>query len=81
MSRPLMEELKEKADSLSMEEDLELIDHLVHKIRASHASAPPRRKWSEICGTAPHPLTGEDAQAWVKRTRQESDSHRDTPWK
>ncbi len=81
MSRLLMEELKEKADSLTMEEDLELIDHLVHKIRSSHGGMPPRRKWSEICGTAPYPLAGEDAQAWVKRTRQESDSHRGTPWK
>ena len=48
MSRPLMEELKDKADSLTMEEDLELIDHLVHKIRSCHGNLPPRRKWSEI---------------------------------
>lgn len=77
MGRQLMKELKDKTDALTMEEDLELIDHLVHKIRATHGSLPTRRKWSEICGTAPHPLTGEDAQAGVKRNRQESDSHRD----
>ena len=31
------------------------------------------RKWSEIAGTAPYPLVGEDAQQWVNRIREESD--------
>lgn len=76
MARQIMRELKEKADTLSIDEELELIDHLVHKIRTTHGGLPPRRKWSEICGTAPHPLAGEDAQAWVKQNRRESDSQR-----
>lgn len=76
MARKIMSELKEKVDTLSIDEELELIDHLIHKIRTAHAGLPPRRKWSEICGTAPHPLAGEDAQAWVKRNRRESDKQR-----
>jgi len=31
------------------------------------------RKWTEIAGAAPHPLVGEDAQAWISRGRLESD--------
>ena len=76
MGKQLLKELKEKAGALTMEEDLELIDHLVHKIRTGHGETPPKRKWNEIRGAAPYPLTGEDAQTWVTRTRQESDRQR-----
>ena len=48
MGKQLLKELKEKAGALTMEEDLELIDHLVHKIRTVHGETPPKRKWNEI---------------------------------
>ena len=35
------------------------------------------RSWSEIAGAAAYPLVGEDAQAWVTRTRREGDEHRE----
>lgn len=35
------------------------------------------RSWSEIAGAAVYPLVGEDAQAWVTRTRREGDKHRE----
>jgi len=35
------------------------------------------RSWSEIAGAATYPLAGEDAQAWVTRTRREGDEHRE----
>lgn len=35
------------------------------------------RAWSEIEGAAKFPLAGEDAQAWVTRTRREGDEHRE----
>ena len=38
----------------------------------------PRRKWRDIMGAATEPLTGEDAQAWVSGTRQETTEHRET---
>lgn len=41
--------------------------------RTAHAG----RSWSEIAGAAEYPLTGEDAQAWVTRTRREGDEHRE----
>ena len=42
---------------------------------------PPRRRlWQEIRGSVPYPLCGEDAQAWVSRTRRESDDQREKQW-
>jgi hypothetical protein len=37
----------------------------------------PRRAWREIRGSAPFPLCGEDAQAWVSRTRRDSEELRE----
>jgi len=81
MATRILKELIEKTETLSTEENLELVAHLVGKIRKAHAGAGRHRKWSEICGAAPYPLVGEDAQAWVTRTRHESDAQRGRQWK
>jgi len=76
-SKKLMEIMKQ-ADSLSPDEQLDLISHLAQHARESYVEAKPRRKWSEISGIAPYPLTGEeDAQDWVTRSRREDDEHRE----
>lgn len=36
-----------------------------------------RPSWSEAAGMFPYPMAGEDAQAWVTRTRREGDEHRE----
>jgi len=36
-----------------------------------------RPSWSEAAGMFEHPLVGEDAQAWVTRTRHEGDERRE----
>lgn len=46
--------------------------------RALKARPQEPRKWRELRGRAPHPLAGEDAQAWVSRTRREADEGRQT---
>jgi hypothetical protein len=68
-----LDKLIRKADSLSPEDRLRLLEHLSRKV-----SPPGRanRQWREIQGAAPYPLLGEDAQAWVSRTRREGDEHR-----
>jgi hypothetical protein len=68
--------LLQQTATLTPEEKLRLIAHLADSLRQS-APAPQRRKWSEIRGAAPYPLFGEDAQAWITRSRQESDEHRE----
>ncbi len=73
----VLKELKEKAKGLTPEENLDLIAHLVNRVRTAAGTAlADRRKWSEICGKAPYPLTDEDAQTWVTKSRKESDERR-----
>lgn len=40
-----------------------------------------RRSWREIRSSVPFPLCGEDAQAWVRRGRQESEELREQQWR
>jgi hypothetical protein len=81
MDVSVLKELKEKSERLTPEENLDLIAHLLNKVRIAQASSPSRRKWSEIYGKAPYPLAGEDAQAWVTTTRKESDEKREKQWR
>ena len=77
----VLKELKEKAKRLTPEENLDLIAHLLNRVRAVGITSVDRRKWSEICGRAPYPLVDEDAQAWVTRNRKESDERRQKTWR
>jgi hypothetical protein len=81
MDVSVLKELKDKAKGLTPEENLDLITHLLHRIRAAATDSMDRRKWSEICGKAPYPLVDEDAQAWVRRKRKESDERRQKNWR
>jgi hypothetical protein len=77
MATDVLEELIKRAESLTPDEQLRLIAHLAEKARQAYQPPPLRRQWREICGAAPYPLLGEDAQAWVSRTRREGDEHRE----
>jgi hypothetical protein len=67
-----LDELIRRAEMLSHQDRLRLVEHLTRKGSPETAG----REWREICGAAPYPLLGEDAQAWVSRTRREGDEHR-----
>ncbi len=73
MATKSLEQLMEDAEQLTPDEIRTLIDHLNRKLY----EVRPRRKWAEIEGKAPYPLTGEDAQEWVSRTRRESSRRRE----
>lgn len=45
----------------------------INGVLVSDQPAVPRPRWMDVAGVAPYPLTGEDAQDWVSRTRQEDD--------
>ena len=77
MSADVLNELIKQADQLTPDEQLRLATYLVDKARTAYPAAKPRRKWAEIRGAAPYPLLGEDAQAWVSRTRREGDEKRE----
>lgn len=85
MSRTL-DEMIERAKSLTLEEQLRLAAHLVqHAVEVAPAllhqpTGITRHRWSEIRGLARQGSLSEDAQAWVSRTRREADQHRTHPW-
>lgn len=77
MSANLLKDLIKQAEQLTPDEQLQLATYLVDKARAAYPAAKPRRKWAEIRGIARPSLFGEDAQAWVSRTRREGDERRE----
>jgi hypothetical protein len=63
---------------LSIMQRLQVVERIAQDMTQEITVADaPRRSWSEIRGAAPYPLTGEDAQEWVSRSRQEDDAHRE----
>jgi hypothetical protein len=81
MDVSVLKELKEKAKGLTPEENLDLITHLINRVRTVGMVSTGRRKWGEICGKAPYPLADEDAQACVTKSRKESDERRQKGWR
>ena len=69
----LLASLLKQVENLSSEERLELIRAVAQKLKMQQAI--PQRKVNEFRGIVPYPFFGEDAQAWISRTRQEGDSH------
>ena len=63
-------------------ERLRLVEKIVHDLSAPTAEgeSPNRYEWMSLRGIAPNLLEGEDAQAWVSRTRREADEQRERQW-
>ncbi len=80
MSAQLLNLLFRQSERLSLDEQLALATRLIERARQG-APAPQRQQWSEICGLFPYPLAGEDAQAWVTRTRREGKEQREAQWR
>lgn len=79
MSAQLLESLTEQSEQLSADEQLMLAMRLIDRVRLGTRpyQKPESRKWSDLKGAFPYPLTGEDAQSWVSHTRREGDGRRD----
>lgn len=69
-----LQQIKKQISALAPEDQLRLIAYLADTVRRAHRH---RRKWLEVGGVAPDLLDGEDAQAWVSRTRREDSQHRE----
>ena len=76
-----LDELMREAESLSVEEKLRLAARLLEQASQTQGAPTRRRKWKEIRGMAYPSLLGEDAQAWITRTRRESDEQRERQFK
>ena len=77
MSAQLLDSLIKQVDLLTAEEQLRLVSYVIEKTRQQMATRRPRRKWKDIYGLLPYPAFGEDAQAYISRTRREGDEHRE----
>ncbi len=75
MSQELSNILKQ-AEALSPDEQMLLIAHLAKHNRQALRGERVCRSWRDARGLAQHFLQGEDAQAWVSRTRAEADKVR-----
>ncbi len=80
MNAVLLDTLIKQADSLPADEQLWLAAYLIERVRNNY---PPqeRQSWMGLCGIAPYPMAGEDAQAWVSRNRREGDAQRERQWR
>ena len=72
MNAPSVETLVRQAETLPIEDQLLLMARLAETVRQQWRPSAVRRKWHEIRGIVQSPMMGEDAQAWVSRTRQEA---------
>jgi hypothetical protein len=81
MAASTYQEVLRLVNTLTGDERLQLIAYLAMTQRASDVPGDERPAWSDIAGTVSYPALGEDAQAWVSRTRQESDDAREAQWR
>lgn len=81
MASMTVAEIAWQAELLAPEDQLYLIARLADKAQHAYRQTQPRRKWRDICGATPYPLTGEDAQVWVSRSRAENDEGRERRWR
>ena len=63
-----------RAVQLDANEQLLLIARLTEQASQTRSLQPAQRAWREIAGTATYPIAGEDAQAWVSRSRSEDNA-------
>ena len=79
MSVELIDLLTEQSAQLTADEQLMLAMRLIDRVRQGAATQPKpsQRKWRDLQGAFAYRLTGEDAQTWVTRTRQEGDKRRE----
>jgi hypothetical protein len=84
MEKLSVEEIyQQHVQSLSPAERLRLIEITAHELVTPLAKSvsSERHDWIAVRGIAPNLLEGEDAQAWVSRTRSEADESRERQWK
>jgi hypothetical protein len=77
-STPSLPQVAALVAQLSPKEKLQLVEQIARGLAATPVAQPAsRRSWREIRDMMASPMLGEDAQAWVSRTRRESDQSRE----
>ena len=77
MTIDISPEMKEKLDAEAAKRRQTPEEYARTVVENSLPSTENRPSWSEAAGMLDYPLVGEDAQAWVTRTRREGDERRE----
>ena len=77
MATQSIENVLKQAARLTPAERLTLASRLIEGVRQEIPAKDGKSlKWRHLQGMLPHPAYGEDAQAYITRTRREDDGHR-----
>jgi hypothetical protein len=76
MTMETVEDLLKQADHLSASERLWLATRLIEGVRQEIPMVKSQLKWRDVRGMLSYPACGEDAQAYISRTRHEDNQHR-----
>jgi hypothetical protein len=71
-----LNQLLKHAGKLTPSERLLLASRLIQGVRNEMPSGKSICKWKDAAGLLPYPALGEDAQAYISRSRREEDSRR-----
>jgi hypothetical protein len=71
MSESVVTTLTKQAETLTLPEYIELIEHLVHRLREKNILAQEQLDWQELYGLGKGLWADEDAQEYVNRLREE----------
>jgi hypothetical protein len=74
-----LETIIQQVEELSTAEQLRLLAHLAEHLRQPRQTDESPHTWERLRGLANYPFLGEDAQAWVSRSRQENERVSDQP--
>jgi hypothetical protein len=74
-------QIVQQTEMLSGDEQLALAALLIERVRRNAIATTQSHRWLDVMGAAPYPLAGEDAQAWVTRTRSEEETEREQQWR
>jgi hypothetical protein len=77
-----LETIFKQAARLSAEERLRLASRLIEEVRKEiPVQKGQTLKWRDLRGALPYPALGEDAQAYITRTRREESDGREQQFK
>jgi hypothetical protein len=78
MTPSLFDNVTKTVDALPLDQQRQLLVHLAAKLGSTGEPTESQNpmRWEDVSGTSNRPMCGQDAQNWVRQTRQESDQRR-----
>jgi hypothetical protein len=77
MTLQTLDKIMKQTSRLSAKEQLLLASRLIERARQSLPATKPQNKWRNLRGVTSKMKIGEDAQAYITRSRAEDNTHRE----